>query len=30
MFDSDNMFTDHSIEIDIDENGDFIRADIVG
>lgn len=30
MFDSDNMFTDHSIVIDIDENGDFISADIWG
>lgn len=30
MFESDGIFTDHGIEIVIDKNGDFIRADIVG
>lgn len=29
-FDSDNMFTDHSIVIYVDENGIFEEADIVG
>lgn len=30
VFDSDEMFTDYGIEIDIDESGAFCRADIVG
>lgn len=30
MFDSDNMFTDHSIVVDIDENGNFKSAAIEG
>lgn len=30
MFDSDGMFTDHSIVIDIDENGNFKKAGIIG
>lgn len=30
MFESDGIFTDHGIEIVIDKNGDFIKADIVG
>lgn len=28
--DNDDMFTDHSIVIDIDEDGNFVSADIVG
>lgn len=30
MLDGDNMFTDHSIMIDIDEHGNFTGVDIVG
>lgn len=30
MFDSDDMFTDHSIVIEIDENGNYANADIIG
>lgn len=30
MFDSDEMFTDHGIEVYIDESGAVCRADIVG
>lgn len=30
LFDSDGIFTDHSVEVDIDKNGYFIGADIVG
>ncbi len=29
-FNSDNMFTDHSIEVNIGENGNFLSTDIVG
>lgn len=30
MFNDDNMFNEHTIVVDIDENGEFTGADIVG
>ena len=30
MFESDGIFTDHGIEVEINKNGDFVNADIVG
>ena len=30
MFDSDGIFSDHAIEVEINKNGEFINADIVG
>ena len=30
MFESHGIFTDHGIEVEINKNGDFVNADIVG